>query len=54
MRDSLFRQKTRPWEDHDLQKDPKLTVELGPELIAPNSVFGAPSSKLGLMLGDGG
>lgn len=41
-RESLFRQKPRPWEKNDLPEDPKLMMELGPELTAPSSLFSAP------------
>lgn len=48
VREILFRQKPRPWEEHDLPSDPKLMMELGPELTAPNSWFSAPSTQVGL------
>ena len=48
VREILFRQKPRPWEEHDLPSDPKLLMELGPELTAANSWFSAPSTQVGL------
>lgn len=48
VREILFRQKSRLWEEHDLPRDPKLMMELGPELTAPNSLFSAPSTQVGL------
>lgn len=57
VKDTLFKhfslrvRKLRPWEDHDLPKDPKLMVGLGPELRAPKSLFSAPSTQVGLGVG---